>query len=59
MQRSLFGRTEYHGSFGIILQERSGTPMSWVGDVLAGLGVQGEDHDTSFPDGAEPVIDRS
>ncbi len=26
--------------------------MSWVADVLDGLGVTGRDHDTSFPDGA-------
>ena len=26
--------------------------MSWVADVLDGLGVTGRDHGTSFPDGA-------
>ena len=26
--------------------------MSWVADVLDGLGVTGRDHSTSFPDGA-------
>jgi hypothetical protein len=52
MQRNHFGRAEYHGSFGIILQGEERTPMSWVGDVFARLGVTGEDHDTCFPDGA-------